>query len=114
MAPLGALMIGPPWERTSCDASLFAVAELPTPADLVLDDFGEISDRPSRSRLWPRATPLATPPRRGHLSDPEFLHLDWLRVAGRASGDPAADLVFTEQDQGALLRQAGVSSCPGA
>ena len=106
---LGALMIGPPVGEDVVRRILLAVAELPRPLTLVLDDFGEISNRQVLDGVYdlvrhPSPLRLVVVTR----SDPS-LHLNRLRVAGELLEIRAADLAFTEQESGALLRQAGVS-----
>jgi LuxR family transcriptional regulator, maltose regulon positive regulatory protein len=106
---LGALMIRPPVGEDVVRRILLALAELPRPLTLVLDDFGEINnpqvlDGVSDLVRHPSPLRLVVVTR----SDPS-LHLHRLRVGGELLEIRAADLAFTEQESGALLRQAGVA-----
>ena len=105
---LDALMIRPPVGAEVVRRIVVALAELPRPLVLVLDDFGEITDpevlqgiqdlvrHPSPLRLV-----LIT------RTDPS-LRLHRLRVDGELAEIRAADLAFTESESEMLLVQAGV------
>jgi LuxR family transcriptional regulator, maltose regulon positive regulatory protein len=105
---LGALMIRPPVGKDVVRRIILALAELPRPLTLVLDDFGEIHDQ----QILEGVRDLVRHPSPLRLvvisrTDPS-LHLHRLRLDGELTEVRAADLAFTESESDALLVQAGV------
>ncbi len=109
---LGALMIRPPVGPDVSRRIIVALAELPRPVTLVLDDFGEINNPEILQGIrdilrYPSQLRLVVITR----SDPS-LNLHRLRVEGQLVEVRAADLAFTEQESEELLVLAGVELPP--
>ena len=105
---IGALMIRPPVGKDLVRRIILALAELPRPMTLVLDDFGEIHN----PEILEGVGALVRHPSPVRLlvisrTDPH-LHLHRLRVDGELTEVRAADLAFTESESHSLLARSGV------
>src|SRR5512133_445421 len=105
---LDELMIRPPVGAEVVRRIIVALAELPRPLVLVLDDFGEITD-PGVLQGIHDLVRHPTPLRLVLITrtDPR-LRLHRLRVDGELAEIRAEDLAFTESESDMLLVQAGV------